>query len=177
MERMQFMCKDSSPICKNVVSNSFKQQRNIDDKTHRYVDYCKNTAISSHIDDALYTHSWEKKLKFLNDLRKSGHEVHFIAFSTLNQNVDTDIRRMVERKLLGDTETVFFNDEIYYKKVSETIDIENPAIVRSDVRFVFKDATDEHIRKVTAMFGENSYDILMSELYVQYAKVRVPFIG
>lgn len=191
LERMWFMCKNSSDACKRVLFNS-----TLDSVSNRDVDNSGNTVISLYIDkddeaqllyttwpiyvfveDALFTYSWEKELKFLNELRKSGHKVYFVAFSTLNQNVNTNMRRMVERKLLSDRETVFFNDEIYYKKISEDVNIENPAVVRSDFRFVFKDTADEYIRRMVALFGDDAQDTIMSELYLQYAKTRTQFIG
>ena len=57
------------------------------------------------------------------------------------------------------------------------MNIENPAVVRSDFRFVFKDTADEYIRRMTALFGDSEQDAIMSELYLQYAKTRTQFIG
>ena len=129
------------------------------------------------VEDVLYTYQWEKMLPRLQELRQHGKEVYFVAYSTLNQKLDTPIRKLVYHKLVNDTSTVFFNDEIYYKEIPETVGLDNPAIIRSDPRFVFRDMADDYIHRLTRSFGPDMQDAIMSEIYLQYATHPVDFIG
>lgn len=161
---MEYVCTSSPIICPKLDDDQFNRLKNT----------CNPVYVI--VEDALYFYSWEKHLSRLQELKNNNYDITLICMSTLNQRVDTDMRKSVQCRLLLGAPDVFLNDEIYYNPIPASVDIEIPAIIRTDYKYLHKDKSKQFVDRMRVSLGDDS-QAMMSEVYLQYESIPVAFIG